>query len=130
MIGCRELSSPGAKLSSEDAEKLGIPLAGDAITLYRSGVSRCNYLSVDRPDIPFESKELCKAMAKPTELDMLALKHLSRKLKRRPRLVKRLSGSASRAWELQVYVDSDGAGCRRTRKSTNRGLYALEWVLS
>ena len=42
-------------------------------------------------------------MSKPTELDMLIIL----------------------AWELQVYVDSDWAGCRRTRKSTNGGCMLL-----
>lgn len=122
---CRELSSLGTKPASEETEKLDVPLTGDAVTLYRSVVPRCNDLNVDRPDIPFVSKELCRAMSRPTESDMAALKHLCRYLKGHPRLLQCTPSSASRAWELQVYVDSDWAGCHRTRKSTNGGCMLL-----
>lgn len=87
MENCRGLPPLGVEPSSEDAEKLEAPLTGDVVTLYWSGVARCNYLSVDRPDIPFESKELFRAMSRPTESDMVALKHLCRYLKGHPRLV-------------------------------------------
>ena len=62
MPGCRELPSPGVKATAGEAEKRCPILTGDAFTLYRSGVAGYNYLSVDRPDIPFESKELCRAI--------------------------------------------------------------------
>lgn len=125
MMGCKPLSSPGVKLSAEEMSKESAMLEGDAITQYRSGVARCNYLCVDRPDIPFESNELCRAMSRPTESDMTALKHLCRYLKGRSRLVQRIPGRGTSAWELQVYVDTDWAGCRKTRKSTNGGCMVL-----
>ena len=116
--------SPGVKSSSTEEES-SQPLVGESITLYRSGAARCNYLSVDRPDIPFETKELCRKMSCPTELDMVALKHRCRYLKGKPRLVQHIPGRVFPAWELQVFVDSDWAGCRRTRKSTNGGCLML-----
>lgn len=73
-------------------------LEGDAITPFRSGVARCNYLSVDRPDMPFEPKELCRSMSKPTELDIMVLKHPCRHLKGRPRLVQRIPSRVIPAW--------------------------------
>ena len=57
MTGCKSLSSPGVKPRAEEAEKSSTLMIGDAITKYRSGAARCNYLSVDRPDISFETKE-------------------------------------------------------------------------
>ena len=60
-------------------------------------------------------------MSRPTELDMTALKHLCRYLKAHPRLVQRIPSRVNSTWDLQVYVDSDWVGCRRTRKSTNGG---------
>ena len=67
-------------------------------------------------------------MAQPTEADMVLLKHLCRYLRGRPRLVQKIPGTGTRAWELQVFVDSDWAGCRRTRKSTNGGCMLLNGV--
>lgn len=119
MEECKPLSSPGVKVSSDELEQENKPLVGEAVTLYRSGAAGCNYLSVDRPDIPFATKEMCRAMSRPVESDMVNLKHACRDLKGHPRLVQRLSGRVPPAWELHVYVDSDWAGCRKTRKSTN-----------
>ena len=84
METCRSLTTSGVKPSSLEEEP-SEPLIGAAVTLYRSGAARCNYLSVDRPDIPLETKELCKKMSQATEADMVALKHLCRYVKGRPR---------------------------------------------
>ena len=69
-------------------------------------------------------------MSAPTEVDMVALKHLCRFLKGRPRLVQGIPRTAPRGGvrTVQVYVDSDWAGCRRTRKSTNGGASMLSGV--
>ena len=34
---------------------------------FRAVAARANYLGLDRPDLQFASKELCREMAKPTE---------------------------------------------------------------
>lgn len=125
MEDCKPLSSPGVKVSLDDLEEEGKPLVGEAVTLYRSGAARCNELSVDRPDIPFATTEICRSMSRPMESDMVNLKHANRYLKGHPGLVQRLVGRVILAWELHVYVDSDWAGCRRTRKSTNGGCMVL-----
>ena len=59
MEACKPLSTPGTKPLSEEEESSPL-LVGDAVTRYRSGAAKCNYLSVDRPDIPFETKGLCR----------------------------------------------------------------------
>ena len=56
---------------------------------------------------------------------MVVLKHLCRYLKAHPRLVQCIPSGVHPAWELQTYVDSDWAGCRHTRKSTNGGCMVL-----
>ena len=56
---------------------------------------------------------------------MVVLKHLCKYLKAHPRLVQRIPSGVHPAWELQTYVDSDWAGCRYTRKSTNGGCKVL-----
>ena len=54
---------------------------------YRAIVTRCNYLSPDRPDISNAVKELSRIMSRPTKDDMQRLKRLGRYLKGKPRLV-------------------------------------------
>ena len=42
------------------------PLDREEMRRYRSAVARCNYLAVDRFEIAFITKELCRAVSKPT----------------------------------------------------------------
>ena len=56
-------------------------------TQYRAVVARCNFLSVDRPDIQFASKECSRCMSSPKNGDWEALKRLGRYLLSRPRVV-------------------------------------------
>jgi hypothetical protein len=80
------VSTPGTKdrdKSEEDDELLNAETA----TLYRACVARCNFLSLDRPDIQFATKELSRTMSKPTLHDMANLKRLGRHLKQHPRAV-------------------------------------------
>ena len=58
-------------------------------------------------------------MSKPTDLAMGALKRLARYLRSRPRMV--FSYDRQVAENLDVYTDTDWAGCVRTRKSTSGG---------
>ena len=58
-------------------------------------------------------------MSKPTTLAMVALKRLCRYLRTRQRLVFRYDYQS--ATHLDVYSDTDHAGCIRTRKSTSGG---------
>ena len=85
----------------------------------RSVVMRAAYLS-DRPDLSYSTKELARDMQKPTEQSMTNLSRLGRYLKRRPRLVQLFVEQTSTAnvVRLDVYGDSDHAGCLKTRKST------------
>ena len=47
-------------------------------TRYRAIAARANYLVADRPDLIYAVKELCRGMAKPTELHWNKLKRLGR----------------------------------------------------
>jgi len=89
-------------------------------TEYRALAARANYLAVDRADIQFAVKELCKSMAKPTVGDKRKLKRLARYLVGRPRLVSRYDWQ-ERQGELTGFSDSDWAGCKRTARSTSGG---------
>ena len=141
---CKSLNTPGAKDPSDTTawfDKQPGVVAGPeyeergSVTLapspfldkagmreYRSAVARCNYLAADRYEIAFATKELCKAMANPTEADVRAVRRLCRFLKGLPRVVQRIAFSDCPPSILRVYVDSDWAGCRRSRKSTSGGV--------
>ena len=81
---------------------------------------RAAYLSQDRPDLSYSTKELARDMQKPTEQSMINLKRLGRYLKKHPRLVQLFveQKSTTNVVRLDVYGDSDHAGCLKTRKSS------------
>ena len=81
---------------------------------------RLNYLAQDRPDIQFACKELAKGMSSPTEGDWQKLKRLGRYLIGNPRVVFNFKYK-DKATFLDSRVDTDHAGCVKTRKSTNGG---------
>ena len=65
-------------------------------------------------------KELCRGMAKPTELHWNKLKRLGRYLVENRRTVMRYNWQGHEP-EITGYSDSDWAGCRVTGKSTSGG---------
>ena len=89
-------------------------------TTYRALAARCNYLSQDRPDISFASKELCREFSVPNLASFKKLKRLVRYLCGLPRLVYHFP-FGEEPKELTVYVDTDFAGCGSTRRSTSGG---------
>ena len=97
----------------------------EGMKLYRSAVARCNYLAADRYEIAFTTKELCRSMSSPSEEDLVAVKRLCRFLRGLPRLVQRIEFEEFAPTIVKAYVDSDWAGCRKTRKSTSGGVLML-----
>ena len=93
-------------------------------TTYRALAARCNYLAQDRPDIAFSSKELCREFSVPNVGSFRKLKRLVRYLCGMPRLVYRYDFQ-DRPKSLKVYVDTDFAGCKETRRSTSGGTAML-----
>ena len=49
-------------------------------TQFRSLGARANYLGLDRPDIQFATKEVCRGMARPSRGGMIRMKRLARYL--------------------------------------------------
>ena len=89
-------------------------------TTYRALAARCNYLSQDRPDISFASKELCRELSIPNLSSFKKLKRLVRYLSGLPRLVYHFPFQEAPTC-ADVYTDTDFAGCASTRRSTSGG---------
>ena len=88
---------------------------------FRRAAAKINYLSQDRLDISFASKEISRHMSSPKVGDEVLVKRVVRYLKQHPRLV------VSYPWqdecsEVTVYTDSDWGGCVKTRRSTSGGV--------
>ena len=99
----------------------GDDLDQEAATMYRALSARLLYLSLDRPEVAFAAKELCRHFANPTKLGVEGLKRAVRFLVGLPRLVwhfpfERMGN------KLSVYVDTDFGGCQHTRRSTSGGV--------
>ena len=121
-----EKLSDAYKLSSEDA------------TMFRALSARANFLSQDRCDIGFATKELCREFSVPNRNSQTRLKRLGRYLVGKQRLVHHYpwgrgpmadrtkhspkdDSSQTDNW-LEIYVDTDFAGCKSSRRSTSGGV--------
>jgi len=116
--GANSAATPGARASFEAMEKDDI-LAEHLHTPFRGAAARGNYLAADRLDCQFSCKEISRHMAKPSRLAWDALKRLCRYLCGLPRLVYRYA--RQEASHVEVFTDTDWAGCPKTRRSTTGG---------
>ena len=92
-----------------------------AATTFRAVSARGNYVSQDRPDGSFSSKELCREFAQPNSFSLQKLKRLGRYYAGKPRLVYQFNFAAKPISHVDVYCDTDFAGCSQTRRSTSGG---------
>ena len=116
------MGTPGVKVGFSEYEQ-DVELPPKLHTAFRAAAARGNYLSADRIDVMFAAKEVCRAMSKPTDTSWKALKRLARFLNGRPRMV--YDYPFQQADKIDVYTDTDWAGCARTRKSTSGGCIML-----
>ena len=120
--GAKAVGSPGIKVNAEMASK-DTPLDPEKHTVFRGVAARGNYMAADRPDCQFACKEICRWMASPTTGGVHALKRLGRYLEGHKRLVFHFPFQT--ASSVEVYSDTDWAGCVKTRKSTSGGCLML-----
>jgi hypothetical protein len=120
----RGISVPVDKdsITEEDDAEL---LEGEDITRFRGLAARANYLGLDRCDIQYATKEICRGMARPSKGAMTWMKRLARYLLEVPEGIIVYDSEVDKLDRLFVYVDSDWAGCKSTRKSTSGG--AVTW---
>ena len=120
------LSAAVAKESAgEDGgeeEELGAEKAKE----YRALAARANYLALDRPDIQYAAKEVCRDMSKPTAGSMARIKRLARYLLEHPQAIIKFRAEGGGSGRIDVYSDSDWAGCTRSRRSTTGGIMMVD----
>ena len=116
--GAKAVATPSVKPTFTQLEE-DVELAKHLTTAFRGAAARANYLAADRLDMQFACKEICRWMAKPTAYSWEALKRICRYLCRAPRLVYEFKQQT--VDHVDVYTDTDWAGCPKTRKSTSGG---------
>ena len=80
-VGCK------ATKKQQALDNVGEILNDEGKTLFRALAARALYLSMDRPDIMFASKELCRDFSQPTRHSVTKLKRVVCYLVHRPRCV-------------------------------------------
>jgi len=122
---CVPLSSPNEKinpkhLTEEDVKEL----SKEDASAYRAVAARGDYLSIDRSDVRYAVKELARRMAKPRNIDFKQLIPFGRYLRLRMRVVNKFSYQKNFKI-IDVWSDTDHAGCLETCKSTTGGVIML-----
>jgi hypothetical protein len=101
-------------------------LESAASTKFRALAATANFLAMDRADVQFAAKEICRDMSNPTGRSQKRLKRLARYLLDHPRLIWSYGPCDEEDSNvLRTFSDSDWAGCKRTRKSTSGGAIAV-----
>ena len=118
------LRPSGAEEEEEESARGGAgdeaALTGQQAGLFRGVAARALYLSLDRPELAFAAKELCRRMSSPCKGDLRGLRRICQYLLSAPREVYQFK------WQpiglpIRVYCGTDFAGCHLTRKSTSGG---------
>ena len=123
MSTCNPAAAPGiASLKSTATAEHEQPLSTDEHAAFRKAVGKLQWMTYTRSDISYATKELARSLTAPTTADQQKLKHLLRYLqgtKQHKQIIRpTMKIPASATPDLNVYVDSDWAGCSATRRST------------
>lgn len=89
---------------------------------FRGLAARANYLGLGRPDIQAATKRICYGMSNPSVESMTRMKRLARYLLEVPQGIARFDSDGANLDKLMVYVDSEWAVDKCTRKSTSGGI--------
>ena len=113
----RPLDDPNGAWPGFDDSPLLDP---DQLKKFQSVAALLNFISMDRPELLFSVKELMRRMSCASCMDLISLKRVVRFIRTMPRVIARYP------WQklsdhIEVYADSDHAGCPRTRRSTLGG---------
>ena len=122
LVGANGVATPGVRVREEEEETEGTgELSRERARTFRGVAARLNFLAMDRGDLPYSTKELCRDMSRPTERAWEKLKRAVRYLVGKPRVVLVFRWQRMPK-KLVIWVDSDHGGCHKTRKSTSGGV--------
>ena len=110
------VNTPGERMRDSSCT---IKLSPQDSTSYRSNVMRLAFLSADRIELQFASKELARSMAEPTTADVEALERCIRFLLKYPRCIQGFERQEVVPKQITCCSDSNFAGCLQSRKSTS-----------
>ena len=122
MLNCNPAPASGTNTLKATSE-LEQELNKEEHAAYRRMVGKLQWMTYTRPDIGFATKELARALMQRTTSDQQKLKHLLRYIKGTQHYKQYVrpttkTPTAEATPDIQVFVDSDWAGCPATRKST------------
>jgi hypothetical protein len=102
------LDAPSVRERSVEALECSEQLDAKTKTEFRGLAARANYLSLDRMDIQYATKEACREMAVPTEKSMAKMKRIARYLLVHPRrAIHFRDGVEMDDQVIDVFTDSD-----------------------
>ena len=107
--------APGVRVTDENDGK---ECDAESRACYRSWTMRASYLRQDRCELQFAVKELARRMQQPNATNMQAPKRLVRFLRGSPRCLV-VYGRQAEQKVVDVFSDSDWAGCTKNRQSTS-----------
>ena len=121
-LGINPSSNPRATTADKAKWASCPPLSGDELNsdlvpVFKSCCMRLNFVALDRVDIAFLAKELARTMSRPTKAAFEHMKHLVRYLLGNRRLVW-VFRRQHLPTHIDIFCDSNWAGCTVTRKST------------
>ena len=117
----KAVSTPGVRTTDEENGK---ELGAECRACHRPWTMRASHLSQDRCELQFAAKELARRMQQPNTKNMQALKRLVRFLKGSPRCLVVCNRQAEQPI-VDVFSDSNWAGCAKTRRSTSSSYVML-----
>ena len=107
----------------DQVEEDDIGLTKEEFKAYRMLAARLNYMAQDNPLVQYSAKEMCRSMACPTVKDFAKVKRVVRFLKGLGTVTWRYEWQEENEFgNIVVFVDSDWAGCKKTRRSTTGGV--------
>ena len=121
MENCKPPTAPGTAALKTPTADHDQPLSKEEDKAFRCSVGKLQWMTCTRPDICYATKGLARALQQPTSADQQKLKHLLRHVRgttHYKQVIKPTVKLTEATHNLNVYVDSDWAGCVDTRKST------------
>ena len=119
---CKPATAPGTAALKTPTADHDQPLSEDEQqSIPTSSRQTIQWMTYTRPDICYATNELARALQQPTSSDQQKLKHLLRYIRGTTHYKQNIRPAVKltqTTHDLNVYVDSDWAGCVETRKST------------